>query len=411
MSTKSKAAIADLPSGVSVLKTDNGMGGEYWRVRLGKRFTGGAIIKKNFATVAAARIWIFGPDVQKVKASPGGEGGILKLVEEAASSARALTAKQLDAAADAFRRLEPLGLTLTEAIDLALKHARPPKGEITFADAFAGMKAKPLSGSPLAATTASNYRTSVEGLAEEFPKKKPHEITRGDIEDFLDEEDWSPVTRASNLRNLRVFFSWCRKEGYAGIDPTEGIVVPTEDEEPVALTVAQVENLLAAARTEKKMLPGIVLGVFAGLRTSEIRRLTWEEIGDKEIEIKPSKTKTRQRRMVTVSDTLAAWLALCRQTSGPIAPAAWRSGFESVIRGAGYRVRKPVPGEPAKPKWPRNAMRHTFGSYFWAQQKNETLTAAEMGNSPAMVFQHYRRVFPVGEVEKFWKLRPPRGPR
>jgi hypothetical protein len=44
---KKKAAIAGLPSGIGVNKVSNGKT-EFWRVRLGKRFTGGAVVTKHF---------------------------------------------------------------------------------------------------------------------------------------------------------------------------------------------------------------------------------------------------------------------------------------------------------------------------------------------------------------------------
>jgi hypothetical protein len=66
---KRKAAIANLPSGIGVNKVSNGKT-DFWRVRLGKRFTGGAILTKHFADLADARNWIFG-GAQKQKAEPG----------------------------------------------------------------------------------------------------------------------------------------------------------------------------------------------------------------------------------------------------------------------------------------------------------------------------------------------------
>ena len=51
-------------------------------------------------------------------------------------------------------------------------------------------------------------------------------------------------------------------------------------------------------------------------------------------------------------------------------------------------------------------MRHSFGSYFFAKSKNENLTASEMGNSPAMVFQHYRALVKESDSLEYWSLRP-----
>jgi hypothetical protein len=55
-----KAKIRDLPSGVGITKTVSGPGREFWRVRLGKRFTGGHVVKRDFSNLTDARKWIFG---------------------------------------------------------------------------------------------------------------------------------------------------------------------------------------------------------------------------------------------------------------------------------------------------------------------------------------------------------------
>jgi hypothetical protein len=55
---------------------------------------------------------------------------------------------------------------------------------------------------------------------------------------------------------------------------------------------------------------------------------------------------------------------------------------------------------------PMNILRHTFGSYHYALHRNENLTAAEMGNSPAIVFRHYRAVDTPEAAKQFWNLLP-----
>ena len=61
--------------------------------------------------------------------------------------------------------------------------------------------------------------------------------------------------------------------------------------------------------------------------------------------------------------------------------------------------------------WPHNALRHSFGSYFYALTKNENIVAAEMGNSPQMVFRHYRAVVKPADCAAFWAIRPAQGAR
>jgi len=91
---------------------------------------------------------------------------------------------------------------------------------------------------------------------------------------------------------------------------------------------------------------------------------------------------------------LASWLAAERKDNGAVAPDAkdWRIGFTALTAAAGITP------------WPRNALRHSFGSYHYALHKNENLTAAEMGNSPQVIFQHYRAVVVGGDEKRYWNL-------
>ena len=112
------------------------------------------------------------------------------------------------------------------------------------------------------------------------------------------------------------------------------------------------------------------------------------------IEVAARKAKTRQRRIVSVSDNLAWWLKPVTRIAGPIFPDLYRERHERL-----QALAKLTP-------WPRNVLRHSFGSYHLAFHKNEALTAAEMGNSPAVIFQHYRALVTPEAAERFWKLLP-----
>ena len=112
------------------------------------------------------------------------------------------------------------------------------------------------------------------------------------------------------------------------------------------------------------------------------------------IEVTARKAKTRQRRIVSISDNLAAWLTSVARIAGPVVPGGYRERHERL-----QALAKLTP-------WPRNVLRHSFGSYHLAFHKNEALTAAEMGNSPAVIFQHYRALVTPEAADKFWRLIP-----
>ena len=54
----------------------------------------------------------------------------------------------------------------------------------------------------------------------------------------------------------------------------------------------------------------------------------------------------------------------------------------------------------------RNGLRHAFCTYHFALHSNENLTAAEAGNSPAMIHKHYKTPIPKSEAEKWFNVVP-----
>lgn len=379
----------------------SGHGREYWRVRLGKRFTGGPVVLRDFGKLDDARSWIFGEAQEKKSKAPSP----IRMKQEAGASGFALTHRQLGAAVAAQKRLGEVGskADLLEAVEFFIRHTRPEGGEKVLADAIdelltvkrkAGKKDSYIKG----------LGWSLRKFAADFSGSSMHEVSRDDFEGWLDEEDFSLATRRNYIRDCGILFNFAVGKKWMSVSPVEGIEKPDiEDREIVALSIRQAARLLLVARNSpefRTFLAPIAIQLFAGLRTSEIRTLDWSEVRDEQIIVLASKAKTRQRRTVAISENLASWLAPERKNSGPVAPTgrAWRTGFTALVEAA-----KIIP-------WPRNALRHSFGSYHYALHKNENLTAAEMGNSPQIVFQHYRAVVLGGDEKRYWNLfnREPR---
>jgi hypothetical protein len=59
--------------------------------------------------------------------------------------------------------------------------------------------------------------------------------------------------------------------------------------------------------------------------------------------------------------------------------------------------------------WPHNGLRHNFGSYHLARFNDAAKLALEMGNSPAMIFRHYRELVKPKDAERYWKIAPASG--
>ena len=56
--------------------------------------------------------------------------------------------------------------------------------------------------------------------------------------------------------------------------------------------------------------------------------------------------------------------------------------------------------------WKKNALRHSFISYRVADTQNVNQTALECGNSPAVIFKHYRELVRPAEATKWFGIAP-----
>lgn len=110
--------------------------------------------------------------------------------------------------------------------------------------------------------------------------------------------------------------------------------------------------------------------------------------------IRAGQAKTASRRIVPVSDNLAAWLAPHRVASGPI-----DSAVEPYRRATALARELGI-------RWPQNVLRHSFISYRLALVKNVQQVALEAGNSPAIIFKHYRELTTEDQAGEWFGIRP-----
>jgi hypothetical protein len=60
----------------------------------------------------------------------------------------------------------------------------------------------------------------------------------------------------------------------------------------------------------------------------------------------------------------------------------------------------------AKVPWRQNALRHSFISYRLADLQDTNRVALEAGNSPQMIFRHYRELVTPEQARKWFSIAP-----
>ena len=230
------------------------------------------------------------------------------------------------------------------------------------------------------------------------------DVTVTDITRFLDGlKKLGPVSKNGIRRNIVTLFVFAKKQGYlhpdrkTAAEQTESFKEP--ETEIKIFTPEEMESLLLTAHA--RILPLIAIGGFAGIRSAEVARLEWQDIKwDRgHIEIAGKKAKTAARRLVPLSDNLKAWLAPWRGETGPILTITDASGALGDTA-----VKAKIPGG-----WRQNALRHSFISYRVALTGDVARTSLEAGNSPKMIFRHYREIVDDEAAKAWWSIHPPEG--
>lgn len=309
-------------------------------------------------------------------------------------------------AARCTARLKPYGYTLDNAVDHFIEYIKATRRSVTVsALAVEYQAAKLQKGNKERSLYDIEHR--LKKFSGTFGDRIVANITTGEIDDWLTSLGLSAVSQNNYRGVTRAFFEYAVKRDYAKSNPVARIDKVRVVDKPAAIFMPdELIRLLNAAPAD--VLPILAIGAFAGLRQAEILRLEWPEVDQVRgfIEVKASKSKTAQRRLVTMQPNLREWLRPYASHTGLIFPAfrdPKKPGNESHLR-----TRLVPLCKAAKLKvWPKNGLRHSYGSYHLAKFGNANALALEMGHTTTKeIFAHYRELVRPEEAERYWKIRP-----
>jgi integrase len=284
--------------------------------------------------------------------------------------------------------------TLREAVEFFLRHNRADVPRLTLAE-IAEQFAKSREQSGLSAHYISQCRKIIGDLAKVFAGQMLPDLKTSELDAWLGGLPFAAKTKNGMRIVLVACGNWAEGRGYLvkGGNPFPAMVRYKETKSAVSIfTPENIASLLTKADTTLR--PFLALGAFAGLRMAELQRLDWKEIDlDRGfIIVDASKAKTRQRRLVPISDNLKLWLMPCKQASGPVC-------LHQRPQIAAARLCDAV-------AWQENGLRHSFISYRLAILHDTARVALEAGNSPEVIFGHYRELVTPEAAKAWFEVKP-----
>jgi integrase len=225
------------------------------------------------------------------------------------------------------------------------------------------------------------------------------QVTTASLSGWIESLKVGPLSKRKKLFVYGQFFRWCGQRGYCDPkeNPVDGIKKPKvrSDHEPATYSQDQLRVLLELAEPRFRSL--IALMAFAGLRPMEAERLCWEQVYWQEgyIHLSPRGSKTRSARRVPILAPLRDWLD-CTPRRGPIWPLS-----DTGIKRARTDLIRRIPF-----KWIPDGLRHSWISNRLVLVQNEGQVAQEAGNSPEVIYKHYRAIKSKTEAEAWFAVKP-----
>jgi integrase len=268
--------------------------------------------------------------------------------------------------------------------------------------------------SQLSAKYAYNRKLQLDRFADTFKNTAVCDLSKEHLDTFIGSLDTVKTTSrngraasSAKSRNhyraiIRQFLQWAVRKDF--LAPThrlnEADAMRPERANTSETSIYMPGEFAALLKTaDDSLRPIIAIGGLAGLRTSELLRLDWSDVWrvPGHIEITAGKAKTRQRRLVEICPALALWLESFRtQTTGKL----W-AGHEITFQQHFVELCK-----EAEVTRKANGLRHSFCTYHFALHANENQTAAQAGNSPAMIHAHYKGLATKADADKWFNVNP-----
>ena len=303
-------------------------------------------------------------------------------------------------------KLDPLGKSLTEAVEWFIREQKAREASVTVRQATEAL----LHRVKADGQTAAHMRciSSVMGLfGRQYGETLVSDIGLNEVQKWLDAyrtkdgRPLSPVGHNSYRRYLGLLFSFSVKRGWASTNPLTGVrAKKVITKLPRLLSPADLRIILGACPDELK--PVIAIQALCGLRVAEAARLTWSDVmlsdGGSFIRVSAEAAKTSRRRLTPMPEGLVEYLKATKKPEGFVYASG--KGNVDALQKATVTFKRSLVGVA----WHRNALRASALSYRLALSRDAAATAFEMGNSATILMRDYRELTTPAVAQEWFGL-------
>ncbi len=317
-------------------------------------------------------------------------------------SLTAMTPARIAEAGEAYKLLDPLNVTLLDAVRLYVAGHNRRTASVTFLDLFNMFLDAKKDRNPA-------YLKELRVTRDRMPELHGLlvcDIGTKELDPILNA--MTPGARNPVMRYLRAVFNYGIKREYLAENPIARLDFATRPRrEVVTIPTPQATRMLNhALEHDLDLLPFLALGFFAGIRPEgELMELEWTDVklDASEIVIRPEVSKTNRRRFIDLSENARAWLTAYADRGGVL------TGKVVKFTASGLRTHRIANWQAAGiTEWPQQGMRHTYCSNWLAVHKDINRLVLMSGHdSVDTMWRAYHAGIPEADARKFWEIMPP----
>jgi integrase len=301
------------------------------------------------------------------------------------------------------QRLRPFGMTISRVCQKWLDDNDGRTQSVLVKDGiekFFAERDRQLSANEIGDRHHETLRSAIRKLLPDFAELFICDLSPKILNKWLITQPVAATTRNNIRRNLSVFFTfavdnvWIENNPIRKVKPAN--IKRLRAAKKVCIYTPEQAAAILVEAADHDLVPFFAIGMFAGLRTSEIECLDWRHIlwDERLIDVEGGNSKTGKPRFVPMTDNLVEWLAPYRNSHGQIAPHRDEARRKKVRDRAGIQDMD-------------NAMRHSYCSYHFNLHDDAPETSKNAGHmTPTQLFSNYHHRVKKTACERYFAIFP-----